>query len=163
MSRPRSFTEFLDWLLRERGYARRGRADWYRFIGQAVVVVNLQKSAFGAGLYLNFGLSFLTGSRRFYPKHYDCLIFGRNPASLPLRPEVRFQSLLDRTPEVLRNRRLLVALGTFLWLQLEAIESWAEVAKLRRRIESDEPLDMLVYQARWRRVKRRLVGGPKRP
>jgi hypothetical protein len=75
-----SFTDLIGKLLSAEGFERRGKAYWYRFEHRVVIVVNLQKSAHGAGVYINFGLAFLTGRRRRYPRDYKCAVYGRNPA-----------------------------------------------------------------------------------
>lgn len=135
-----------------RGYDRRGKRDWYKFFEGALVVVNLQRSAFGAGVYVNFGLSFLQGKRRRFPKEYDCDVFGRNPASFSTREKIRLQSLMDCVSTLLDSPKLLAELDNHLDLQIRCIEAWANKTVLRRRLENEESLDMLVNKRVWKRL-----------
>ena len=138
----RSFSRFLDDILRAKGFERKGRSNWYLFRGGAVIVVNLQKSAFGAGVYLNYGLSFASSKRRRYPKHYDCVMFGRNPV-LSQRAFRTFQNHLNnvggvRAPST--SRWLMSAI----LMQIDLLMEVSSVGALLKKVEHGKLSEMIV-------------------
>jgi hypothetical protein len=141
--KPRSFTSLLDDLLSARGFERRRRTYWYYRTRTAVVVVNIQKSAFGAGVYVNYGVDFVRPRAKKFPTETDCVVFGRNPG-LSLKEFMKFQSLLDGGVASLANEAVVRSIEQALGKQLDCLMKWRNVAQMKKRVLSQKPLDMIV-------------------
>ncbi len=73
---------------------------WYRRQGDAISVVDLQKSQYGNQYYINVGLWLLEIADERFPKEWVCHLRTRLEALLPPHEEPRLEKLLD-----LRTRR----------------------------------------------------------
>ena len=142
MTKNRSFARFIDDLLIAQGFTAKRRFYWYKFEKGHLIVVNLQKSSFGGGVYVNYGLTFLTGSKRF-PKEYDCVVFGRNPALSPTEFS-RFQGLLDDIGALRKDPTALAEVASLIHTQLAALATWSDRKVLVKRVLSRKPLEMIV-------------------
>lgn len=82
-------------LLKERGYSKR-RLSWFRRTADTVVVVNLQRSAFGSPLYLNAGVWLLALGEADHPPEQRCHVRFRATQLLPPEDQRRWErEILD--------------------------------------------------------------------
>jgi hypothetical protein len=103
----------------------------------------LQKSAHGAGVYINFGLAFLTGRRRRYPRDYKCAVYGRNPA-LSADEFAQFQEFLDDVAALLKRPFECDQVTRAVRKQLATLLAWSDQQVLVRRVMAGKPLDMII-------------------
>ncbi len=59
---------------------------------------------------------------------------------------------MDCVSTLLDSPKLLAELDNHLDLQIRCIEAWANKTVLRRRLENEESLDMLVNKRVWKRL-----------
>jgi Domain of unknown function (DUF4304) len=118
----------FDAFAREAGFAKKS-GTWYRRQGEAIIVLQLQKSHWGRQHYVNVALWLLPLGEADHPKEPQCHIRTRLSRLVPPEDEAHLDQLLDLDAGVAdRERELLEFLRTRL---LPLVDATATLEQLR--------------------------------
>jgi hypothetical protein len=127
-----AFHKLIDLIISGVGYIKISNTLWIKKLQGAVVLVRVQKSSLGKGMYLNFGITFKTHEQYAGLFEYECEIFGRNPASFAKQKYIVYQSQLDQWRAVARDKRRIDMLTRSIHSQLRALEKMADRTALKK-------------------------------
>jgi hypothetical protein len=92
VSTAKELEKSIDEVMKSCGYIKKGR-NWYRSTEETMRVVNLQRSQWGAQLYINLGLSITAIQDKPFPKEYECHVRIRLTEIVP--EETQLERSLD--------------------------------------------------------------------
>lgn len=90
--------------LKRRGFSKTG-PTWHRKFGDAIHVVNLQKSQWGDQFYVNIGIYLMALGKELKPTEYRCHVRCHLENLLPRGSHIRLSELLDFDRRIFANQR----------------------------------------------------------
>ena len=95
-------------------------------------------------MYLNFGVTFSKRKTRFYPKEYECVVFGRNPIGLRKKGYIKYQASLDDWDSVLKVEREKQKLIGIIQAQVLKMIELSDISFLKKEVYNGRLQYMIV-------------------